>query len=231
MPQVASGYARARGSPARPPRPPTGRSQRPLIRAGLDLSPGTRPSLLGHSLEGHSLGFVVSRAHPAQETGTPDSSGTVLMHNHSTWSPRHVAPPTFRGSCSFVTSSPSARPVCSPGDRHSPPCPPPGPLTPLTGSEAPSLVTTATSLLESLLLQMSFAKKSPSHAGWGVTAKAGGHPTLLAAPLCPQQLATPRSPHTSQPGPDLRTGLAMPREGPGTEPPAPRSPAAGSCPP
>lgn len=104
-----------------------------------------------------------------------------------------------------VTSSPSARPVCSPGDRHSPPCPSPGPLSPLTGSEAPSLVTTATSLLVSILLQMSFAKKSPSHAGWGVTAKAGGHPTLLAAPLCPQQLTTPRSPHTSQPGPDLRT--------------------------
>lgn len=89
--------ARLHSRPALPLGGPSVRSSEP---AWTSLQGPDPPSSVT-PLEGHSLGFVVSRAHPAQETGTPDSSGTVLMHDHSMWSPRHVAPPTFRGSCSL----------------------------------------------------------------------------------------------------------------------------------
>lgn len=206
MPQAASGSRAPAHLHGRPALPLGG----PSVRSAHQSRPGPLsrdPTLPPRSLPSKDTRWALSLAGHTplkkpvlQILQAPCSCTTTARGPQDMWPPQLSVD---HAPC--ITSSPSARPVCSPGDRHSPPCPPPGPLSPLTGSEAPSLVTTATSLLVSILLQMSFAKKSPSHAGWGVTAKAGGHPTLLVAPLCPQQLTTPRFPDTSQPGPDLRT--------------------------
>lgn len=162
MPQAASNYSRDPGSPPQPPRPHTGQCQRPLVRASLDLSLVTWPFLLGRLPRRTLTGLC-------REQGMHRSRNwysRFFGHCAHAW-PQHVVPKACVPPPHFpwitllcITSSSSARLGVLSRWRALTALPPSRPTVTPDWQRSPSLVTIATSLLVSLLLQMSSAKKT-----------------------------------------------------------------------